>query len=76
MGELITRYLHSKLQKSGQKFIYIFKKPPKHYEKQENIKNDHIKQGDTRPNITVITTDVNILNTAIEKLKVQDRVKI
>ena len=76
MGELITRYLHSKLQKSGQNFIYIFKKPPKHYEKPENIKNDHIEQGDIRPNLTVITTYVDILNIAIERLKVQDRVKI
>lgn len=29
LGELITRCLHSKSQKSGQKFIYIFKKKPK-----------------------------------------------
>lgn len=29
-----------------------------------------------RPNITVITINVNILNMAIERLKVQDRVKI
>lgn len=44
--------------------------------KSRSIKNDHIKQDDIRPNITDVPINVNILNMAIERLKVQDRVKI
>lgn len=73
LGELITRCLYFKSQ-------YHWAKKHSYSQRTNNIKSkrtlkNSIKQDDIRPNIPVITTDVNILNTDIKRLKVQDRVK-